>query len=121
MFSVKNDWIIQLNSDLDECNITLTENEIKEMKKEKFKKLVNKKIKWLSNEYLMNLQASRGKSRNVFITEKIKSYLISDEISLEQKRLLFLMRNFMCDVKTNYESQYSPNMLCRLCENHEES
>ena len=120
-FSVKNDWIIQLNSDLDECNISLTENEIKEMKKEKFKTLVNKKIKRLSNEYLMNLQQSHRKSRNVFITENIKSYLISDEISVEQKRLLFLMRNVMCDVKTNYKSQYSPNMLCRLCESHEDS
>ena len=107
-FSVKNDWIIQLNSDLDECNISLTENEIKEMKKEKFKTLVNKKIKRLSNEYLMNLQQSHRKSRNVFITENIKSYLISDEISVEQKRLLFLMRNFMCDVKQTINDNILP-------------
>ena len=93
----------------------------KKSKRRNLKKIVNKKIKWLSNEYLMNLQASRGKSRNVFITENFKSYLISDEISLDQKHLLFLMRNFMCDVKTNYKSQYSPNILCRLCEKHEVS
>ena len=82
---------------------------------------MNKNIKQLSNEYLINLQRSHKKSRNIFITEKIKSYQSSDEISLNQKRLLFQMRNLMCDVKSNYKTQYSPNLLCRLCEQHDES
>ena len=35
--------------------------------------------------------------------------------------MLFLMRNFMCDVKTNYKTLYANNMRCRLCDKFEES
>ena len=35
-FSVKNDWIIQLQDDLSQCGISLSESEIRNMKKEKF-------------------------------------------------------------------------------------
>ena len=37
-FSVKNDWIIQLLDDLSQCDISLSESEIRNMKKEKFSK-----------------------------------------------------------------------------------
>ena len=40
----KNDWILQLNIDLDLCNITISEEKIKNMKKETFKSLVKSKI-----------------------------------------------------------------------------
>ena len=100
-FPVKNDWITTLKNDLTQCEITLSESEIKVMKKDKFKRLVNMKVKQLSDEYLIDLQQSHKKSRNIYVTENIKKYLISEEITLEQKRLLFQMRNFMCDVKTN--------------------
>ena len=60
-------------------------------------------------------------SRKISITENVKQYLISSEITLEEKRLLFQIRNKSCDVKTNYRKQYSNNMLCRLCDQQEES
>ena len=120
-FPVKNDWITTLKNDLTQCEITLSESEIKVMKKDKFKRLVNMKVKQLSDEYLIDLQQAHKKSRNIYVTENIKKYLISEEITLEQKRLLFQMRNFMCDVKTNYKCQYSNNMQCRLCDQGEES
>ena len=119
--SVKNDWINYLKDDLSLCQIVLSENEIKLMKKEKFKKLVNDKLRQLTNEYLTSLQQSHRKTRNIFVTEKMKPYLRSEEISLEEKRMLFLMRNFMCDVKTNYKTLYANNMRCRLCDKFEES
>ena len=120
-FTVKNDWVIQLKDDLEQCQITLTEDEIKNMKKEKFKKFVKEKIRNLSNAYLLDLQQSHSKSGNILITENIKHYLISEELSLEQKRMLFLFRNQMCDVKTNYKTFYKSNMKCRLCDKYEES
>ena len=120
-FTVKNDWVIQLKDDLEQCQKTLTEDEIKNMKKEKFKKFVKEKIRNLSNAYLLDLQQSHSKSGNILITENIKHYLISEELSLEQKRMLFLFRNQMCDVKTNYKTFYKSNMKCRLCDKYEES
>ena len=47
MFTVKNDWVLQVQSDLEECGIFLTENEIAKMKRISYKKLVTKKINLL--------------------------------------------------------------------------
>ena len=59
---IRNDWVIQLQSDLEQCKITLTEEEIKSMKKEQFKNLVKKKIKMLATEYLVGLRSKHSKS-----------------------------------------------------------
>ena len=120
-FATKNDWIITLRSNLDQCNFLLSESEIKLMKKHKFKRLVSAKMKQLSDEYMITLQQSHTKSNRISITENIKQYLISDQLSLEEKRLLFQIRNRTCDLKTNYRQLYSNNMLCRLCAKQEES
>ena len=40
----KDDWIHQLREDLKECDINLSENEIKDMKKHTFRKLVNERM-----------------------------------------------------------------------------
>ena len=53
LLSSKNDWVLQLQNDLKECRIELSEAEIKRMKKEQFKSLVEKRIKTLSMEYLI--------------------------------------------------------------------
>ena len=45
LMPVNRDWVLQLKSDLEECDIKLSEEEIRNMKKERFKTLVLKKIK----------------------------------------------------------------------------
>ena len=62
LLSNKNDWVLQLKSDLEECNITLTEKDIKSMKKEAFKSIVKKQIKNLSMNYLINLRSKHSKT-----------------------------------------------------------
>ena len=54
-FSVKNDWVLQVHLDLEECEINLTELEISKMKRLAFKKLVNEKIQNLAAKYLISL------------------------------------------------------------------
>ena len=83
-FSVKNDWIIQLLDDLSQCDISLSESEIRNMKKEKFKRIVNEKIRILSNEYLTNLQKSHETSRKIYISDNMKQYLSSEDLTLEE-------------------------------------
>ena len=34
----------------------------------------------------------------------------------EEKRLLYQEQYMMCDVKTNYKTEYSQNMRCGLCD-----
>ena len=116
LLSSKNDWVLQLQNDLKECRIELSEAEIKRMKKEQFKSLVKKRIKTLSMEYLIGLRSKLSKSENLLHQNCMKDYLKSDKITLEEKKLLFAMKTRAINVKTNFRNNFSnTNMLCRLC------
>ena len=69
----KNDWILQLRLDMVACNITLSEENIKSMKKESFKHLVNNKIKSLAKVHLLELRSSHSKSNNYCIIIALKN------------------------------------------------
>ena len=70
--ATKNDWVTQLESDLKECEITLSEEEIKSMKKDTFKTLVKKQIKNAAKEYLINLRNKHSKTENLLVKDCLK-------------------------------------------------
>ena len=119
LLPVKNDWVLQLQSDLTECKITLSEEAITNMKKEPFKNLIKKQIKMLSMEYLIKLREKHSKSENLMLSDRMKGYLKTQKISVEEKKLLFAMKTRQVNVKTNYRNDFS-DMLCRLCAKPEE-
>ena len=84
------------------------------MKKETFNTLVKQKIKILSKEYLISLRNKHTKSKNLLLENKIKGYLICEQLTTEDKQLLFALKTRTVDVKTNYKSMFS-NLQCRLC------
>ena len=55
-FSVKNDWVLQVQSDLDECDVQLSETEISKMKRCSFTKLINEQINQIAAQYLIGLR-----------------------------------------------------------------
>ena len=112
---VKSDWALQIQNDLVACDITLSEEEIKSMKKERFKNLVKQKIRNLSKQYLISLRSKHSKSEKLLHENVIKEYLTCQEISTEEKKLLFALKTKTVNVKTNYSSGYKDNMQCRLC------
>ena len=69
----KNDWVLQLRLDMEACNIILSEENIKSMKKESFKHLVNNKIKSLAKVHLLELRSSHSKSNNYCIIIALKN------------------------------------------------
>jgi hypothetical protein len=81
--SCKSDWILQVNDDLNECNIKLSETEIMKMKKFFFRKLVRKKVREASENYLVSLKKS--KSSNIFPADDMKVYLKTNLLSTEEK------------------------------------
>ena len=93
--ATKNDWVTQLESDLKECEITLSEEEIKSMKKDTFKTLVKKQIKNAAKEYLIKLRNKHSKTENLLVKDCMKDYLRSGEITTEEKKLLFAMKTRM--------------------------
>ena len=110
----KNDWVTQLENDLSECRISLSEEQIRSMKKDKFKALVKKQIKTVSKEYLINLRSNHSKSENLLVKDFMKDYLKSEKISTDEKKLLFAMQTRTVNVKTNFRNNHA-DLLCRLC------
>ena len=60
--SSKDDWYLQIQEDI---NIKLTENEIKSMKKEAFKKFVKQKLKIKATEFLLNYKAKENRTKTM--------------------------------------------------------
>ena len=115
-FSVKDDWIKQVKLDLDELNIQLTENEIREMKYEAFKKVVKTKSNEKFFEYLLSLKLNHSKTQNLS-SYKLQTYLESENLTYKQKQLLFSLRTRSIDVKRNYKNKYrNSNLFCTLCD-----
>ena len=50
---VRNDWIHQIQNDLETCGIEESEDEISKMKKCTFKKLLDEKVQQISLSYLI--------------------------------------------------------------------
>ena len=120
-FPVKNDWICQIKEDLLICEIELSENEIKDMKKCTFKKLIDEKVQNLSFSFLISLKSMHSKSKNLTISDCMQPYLKNSNLSIEEKKLMFRLKNRLIDVKANYKKKYNDCIKCRLCDGPEES
>ena len=120
-FPVKNDWIGQVKDDLQICGIELSESEIANMKKISFKKLVNEKVQHLSSSFLISLKNKHSKSENLKISEFMQPYLKNDNLSIEEKKLMFRIKNRLIDVKVNFKKKYNNSLECRFCGGTEES
>ena len=100
--------------DLNELKIELTEYQIKTLKKEAFKRILKCKLGEKAYEYLLNLKETHSKTEHL-LNYKLQDYLLSENLSFKQKRLLFSLRTRSIHVKRNYKNKYKFNMLCSLC------
>ena len=121
MFPTKNDFVEQVHSDLALCDIKFNEKEIGNMKKVHFKNIVNEKLKVVSSQYLIKLKNLHSKSSNLKYSNEMQPYLRNEQLSIQDKRLMFKIKNRILDVKTNYKSKFKNNLQCRLCSAPEES
>ena len=120
-FPVKNDWIHQVRNDLELCEIELSDDEISNLKKVTFKKFVEEKIQQLSFSYLVSLKDKHSKSEHLKPSTDMQHYLKNVNLTIEEKKLLFRLRNRLIDVKMNYKNKYRGILDCRLCGAPEES
>ena len=119
--SVKNNWFLNIKSDSEECDINLSESEIRSMKQHSFSKLVKEKISSVSAQYLINLRGKHTKSVNLKYSEEMQPYLRNEELSIQNKKLMFRIKNRLIDVNTNFKRKYKNNLECRLCSAPEKS
>ena len=112
----KDDWTSEVQGVLKECNINLAEQEVKRMTKEKFKTLVKEKIQVKVLAYLISCQNKHSKSQNLHLNTDMQEYLSCQELSTQEKQMLFKLRTKMLRIKTNFKSIYREDLSCSLCE-----
>ena len=91
-FSSKNDWIIQVRNDMDMLKIEKTENEIKLMKKDAFKKLVKEKINESTINFLLYHKSEENRSKIKNLTSfKLQNYLRTTKLSKKRRKSYFFL------------------------------
>ena len=111
-FPEHNDWLSEVQGVLKKCSISFTEEKIKNMSKIKFKQLVQEKLQLKVTAYLIGLQNKHSTSERLNIKPKIQEFLISEEMSLLEKKFLFKLRSKMLRIKSNFKSIYENDMKC---------
>ena len=111
----RNDWVHQIEDDLRMCDISLSEAEITNMKRAKFKSIVDKCIKEAIKKHLKSLKDSHSKSKSLDETLVSQQYLQSSELSLQEKQLLFKFRTYTYDCKANFRNQHQSDIKCKNC------
>ena len=111
---LKNDWYLQIQEDLEICNIDLSEAEVSSMKKEKFKNIVKERIRDQARDYLVKLKQSHTKSSQLDESFKLQPYLQSETLTLQEKQLIFRFRTYTYNCKANFKGSYS-DTLCKFC------
>ena len=73
----------------------------------------------MASNFLEDLKENHSKTEKLF-EYKLQNYLTSQNLSTEQKKLLFSLRTRSIHVKTNYRNKYKFNMICSLCDDKTE-
>ena len=115
------DWSQTLKKDREFYDITLNDQQISQMSKSTFKRLVNKKINQKSFCELKS--SSQSKMQNIIKELKhdknfkipMQPYLKSKLLTTIEKQNLFNLRNRSYNLKSNYKTQYDNDMKCRIC------
>ena len=116
---VRGDWTERVKSDLKDLGLDMELEQIREMKKEKFKSLVRKACRKSAFNYLISKKDSHSKMRDLSYTDlSIQSYLTSDKIHPSKAKTLFLSRTRMLKVNNNFKQSHA-DLNCPLCSGEE--
>ena len=104
----RGDWVSSCMKDLEELQIENTLEEIRQMTKYKFTKILRKKTKDRALNYLQNKQGSKGKEI-IYSKIEMSEYLspLNEELTFEEKRRLFEIRNKMVNIPSNFPKSES--------------
>ena len=106
---------------LQDMKINLSDEEIKNMPKNIYKNLVRKKCRENAFEYLTRKRGKKGKNIE-YKSFKMSEYLLpNEELSIEQQRYMFEIRNEMTNIKSNFcsEKENIATCVCGKKENME--
>ena len=110
----RNDWVMTLKKDMEEIGLKISEEEVKNISLEKFKNMVQCKVKICVKKSFIKKQGSKTEHLKFEISTPSK-YLFSKVLNKDEIQTLLKLRTRTIDVKMNQESSYKNNMWCRVC------
>ena len=113
----KGDWAETIITDKTLINLQMSDNEIAQLSKYKFKNILKKKIEKKAYDDLMKMKENHSKMSNINYDDRLKvqSYLKSDSnLTNDEKHLLFKLRTRMAEFRNNFRNKYE-NIQCKLC------
>ena len=116
----KNDWVLEVAQNLQDWRINVSENDVKKISKEIFKKVIDNRMKLSVREDFRKLQEKKGinsKTNKLKINQGFKpsEYLFSRNLCVEEIRTLFRLRTMTVNVKNNSKSSFKNDMWCKTC------
>ena len=107
------DWVNLVREDAKLLQIDLDENWITSMSKNRFKKLLKRKMTQAALSHL-NLK-KKSKVQDILYTKlSPQPYIVSGELGDEHKQMLFALRSKMLRVKSNFSGLYKNDDQCSL-------
>ena len=99
-------------------DISLTDDELKTIKKDKFKNLLKKEAKKKTIEYLNTLKTPHSKMDGIMCDKlETQKYVKDKRLNEREVQLLFKLRTRMFDCKNNFKNSYKKDefLYCPLC------
>ena len=114
----KNDWFGVVKQNMEDLKINLSDKEISQMSKQKFKKIVNSAVEKAAIDHLNKIARSHSKSENLIKTSlKREEYFEDKRFTKSETELLFAFRTrTVRGIKSNFPSQYGRILTCELCQ-----
>ena len=114
---IEDDWCLTVQDDLQQLNISISFDEIKSLKKEKYKSIVKEAIEKKAFQDLLQMKENHSKGKEiVYGGLQMRKYLRSPNISIEKAKLLLQLRSRMAPFRENYRGMYPSDSACPLCE-----
>ena len=104
-FPSRGDWASTCQDDLRKLEITLEQQEIQEMTKNRFKNLIKEKLRKHALNYLKGKQSKKGGQIQYNNLEMAEYLLPTCELNIKEKQKMFEVRNDMIKIPNNYEKQ----------------
>ena len=114
---VQGDWVKTVTDDIKEIDLKMNFKDIQKMSEKSFKNLVKSKVKVAAFEFLIKIQATKSKLRNIkYKTLELQNYLKpGNSMTIQDKSFIFEVRSRMLPVKCNFKTGQS-DLKCRKCD-----
>ena len=109
----KGDWVSLCQNDIEKLELKLTFEDVKTIKKSRFKQILNEKIRTAALFYLLEKQGKKGKN-NKYLQLEMAEYLLPFDTkqTIEQKCGMFAVKNSMINIPANFSSKCEMKCKC---------